>query len=221
MAALALNSEHVKSPDAVARASLGVRGKARYVNSREFGEPNDRGIRGARCRRGRPEAAAVGGWFSHALRLQPDGERAHGRDCVCVRRCDARASRWPCQQWALKYPQPRAERPAFLPRTRCDPTASAPLRAFSEARACHSLHAPGCDLWHEFCYKPTKLEARPRALPTHRESGASAGADRSCFVSRARPPPVSPAAAPSTRTGTRAVRRRGIPYLGCGGAGTS
>lgn len=55
-----------QSPDAVARASLGVRDKARYVNSREFGGPNDRGNRVARCRHGRPEAAAVGEGFSHA-----------------------------------------------------------------------------------------------------------------------------------------------------------
>jgi hypothetical protein len=32
-------AELVKNPDVVARASLGVRGAAHYVNSREFGEP--------------------------------------------------------------------------------------------------------------------------------------------------------------------------------------
>ena len=59
-----------KNPDAVARASLGACGKARYVNSREFGEPNDRRLSARQRSRSRQQACAAGGRFFLGLSLE-------------------------------------------------------------------------------------------------------------------------------------------------------
>ena len=70
-------SERVKRPR---RRSEGASGCSWQSAGREFKgvwRASDRGIRVARCRHGRPEAAAGGGWFSHALtRTRRSG--AHG-----------------------------------------------------------------------------------------------------------------------------------------------
>ena len=61
MAFAAYHSEPVKLSTAVARASIGVRGKARGAKTREFGAPNDRSFRAAH-RRHRRKAASAAGW---------------------------------------------------------------------------------------------------------------------------------------------------------------
>ena len=72
MAFAVYHSEPVKLSTAVARASIGVRGKARGAKTREFGEPNDRSFRVAQRRRSRKAASAAGWRYFHRLLADHD-----------------------------------------------------------------------------------------------------------------------------------------------------
>jgi hypothetical protein len=139
-------SEHARK---LRRLGEGVSGRSWQSAVRELNEvrrDSDRGIRGASCRHGRPEAAAVGGWLSQALSPESGAVRSSDSPArpsrLALGRSAARAA-VPRKRAACLRPGPRAQRSGVqrLAR-RCrasEPLASGPAlahsaRAFSGSR---------------------------------------------------------------------------------------